>query len=221
MRLDIADCALRQLLDHFSPGGGGVVSLGKHLCGAATDLALQSIASAFAVPPGGGGAGSAEGLSAAAAAAAAAALPHTFAGLGIALCCHHACNFEDYVGKAWWREVLEGSAVEFEAAKYLSSWALLEEDREGCRGGGGSSSSSGSAGASPALPDAGAGQAGEWVLALPTALKARIGRAAKRAIDAGRLAFCAASGLGESVILHYCSRRVCLENALLLVTPRR
>jgi tRNA:m4X modification enzyme len=127
-----------------------VVGIGKHLCGGATDLALRSMAWTFA---GGTGrtkaielaalAGDGEGpsLSPPSAPDATTALPGEGGGAGagsgpaflrgvaIATCCHHRCTWESYVGKAWWREFLGGTAAEFEACRVLSSWAIIGEGR--------------------------------------------------------------------------------------------
>jgi hypothetical protein len=223
VRLDIGDCALKELLSCFHPEGGGVVGMGKHLCGAATDLTLRSIVQAFQAPPGageggggggGGGGGSGESIK----------QQHVFWGLGIALCCHHACNWEDYVGKDFWREAegFAGTAVEFEACKLLSSWALLEEDR-GVTPNPPTASGLLCALQHPRLSLEGLQDHAAWVLGLPTHLKAAIGRAAKRAIDAGRLRYLdgAFQEGGRARLQNYCTRACSLENTLLLFTPMR
>ncbi|KAJ1568997.1 tRNA:m4X modification enzyme, partial [Cladochytrium tenue] len=60
---------------------GGVVAVSKHLCGAATDLALRCLA-AYAAEH---------------AASAAEAQPPPLLGVVLAPCCHHRCRREDYV----------------------------------------------------------------------------------------------------------------------------
>ena len=100
LRTDIRHVLLRGL-----PGLGQgsdchhVVVIAKHLCGVATDLALRSME---ALPSD-------------------ATAPR--AGLSIATCCHHACVWEDYVGREWL--AAQGfTAAEFNVLKYWSGWAF-------------------------------------------------------------------------------------------------
>ncbi len=130
---------------------------------------------------------------------------HALKAISIALCCHHACSWREYVGKTWWRGVFKGSAVDFEVCRYLSSWALLEEGRGealmGCA-------------SPPTLPPPTLSP--EWATSLSVASKAWIGRAAKRAIDAGRLSFMGLALKRGGELIEYCPPRVSLENVLLL-----
>lgn len=220
IRLDIQDCALREALNHFSPQGGGVVAIGKHLCGAATDLTLRCLAESVgslggsmeAVRVAAGDVAAAEKAPSpslapplSSAAAAGCGPVHALKAISIALCCHHACAWSEYVGKTWWREVFKGSAVDFEVCRYLSSWALLEEGRgEALQG----------FASPPTLPPLTLSP--EWVTSLSVASKAWIGRAAKRAIDAGRLNFMSLALKCGGELIEYCPPRVSLENILLL-----
>ncbi|XP_056133503.1 tRNA:m(4)X modification enzyme TRM13 homolog isoform X3 [Lampris incognitus] len=97
-----------------------VVGVGKHLCGAATDLALRCLLERSEVcgtsesacrrhewtdrtaEPGGAG--------------------PDVCGLTIALCCHHRCVWRHYVGKDFFRQRGLG-ACEFAAFTRMSSWA--------------------------------------------------------------------------------------------------
>ena len=91
--MDIRHCCvgLLPLGDPSSPDSSSPVVVAKHLCGAATDLALRAVAS------------SASG--------------RRVCGVGIATCCHHACSWADYCGAEWMRE--KGfSGHEFELLKY-------------------------------------------------------------------------------------------------------
>jgi hypothetical protein len=86
-----------------------VVIMAKHLCGAATDLALRSL-NAFVAPSADDGAGGGAVLAARA------------RGLAIATCCHHACNWRDYLGREWL--AAQGvSPAEFDVMKIWSGWA--------------------------------------------------------------------------------------------------
>ena len=99
IRMDIRHCrlaGLRPFLEH-ERGPKRVVVIAKHLCGVATDLALRSLET----------------------------LPESVAsrGLSIATCCHHACMWDDYVGKDWL--VSSGfSRSEFNVLRLWSSWAF-------------------------------------------------------------------------------------------------
>ena len=100
IRMDIRHCRLSGLpplsLEH-KRGPKRVVVIAKHLCGVATDLALRSLET----------------------------LPEGTAsrGLSIATCCHHACMWDDYVGKDWL--VASGfSRSEFNVLRFWSSWAF-------------------------------------------------------------------------------------------------
>jgi hypothetical protein len=134
------------------------------------------------------------------------------------------------VGKAWWRGALGQSPEAFEAAKYLSSWALLEE----WRGWGGAAGAGGGACADapappplaqplppPPPPGQPAAAGARWAAALSTPQRAAIGRAAKRAINQGRLRFLAAAFHGAAPplrpqLVFYVPLRVSLENVLLV-----
>lgn len=184
-----------------SASGRRVVAMGKHLCGAATDLALRSLVSAFSstTNPGdiaGDGMSSPEPSP---------LLPGsdatTLSAIAIATCCHHACEWTAYVGKYWWREILRATPAEFEFARVLSSWFTLEK---GFVEGGEEDEhkSAAPADASAETPS----PARQYVASLDTATRARIGRAAKRAIDAGRVSF-----LGRA---HFHARLASLSSCL-------
>jgi len=85
-----------------------VVVIAKHLCGVATDLAIQSVAS-FPHIPVSSEATKQENLA------------HKV-GIAIATCCHHACHFPDYTGRDWY--LSQGfTAGEFEILKKWSGWS--------------------------------------------------------------------------------------------------
>lgn len=88
--------------------GCGLVGVGKHLCGAATDMALRSIVSAMQ----GGMAGGCG--------------PNVH-GIAIALCCHHACSWEELAGRDFLSH-LGFSAHHFHLLSHMTSWAVC-----GCR----------------------------------------------------------------------------------------
>ncbi|MEE6513138.1 hypothetical protein FKM82_020614 [Ascaphus truei] len=91
-----------------------VVGVGKHVCGAATDLALRCLVQ-NCTPP----AGEPQRKH-----------PRTdptvhrtlVAGLVIALCCHHRCDWQHYVGRDFFQEMGLGQR-EFGLLQRMSSWA--------------------------------------------------------------------------------------------------
>lgn len=70
--LDVHDCLL-QAGPPESVDDLEVLAVAKHLCGAATDLGLRKVLGSEA----------------------------RWRGLGIALCCHHACDWSSFVGREW------------------------------------------------------------------------------------------------------------------------
>ncbi|XP_051928695.1 tRNA:m(4)X modification enzyme TRM13 homolog isoform X2 [Hippocampus zosterae] len=85
-----------------------LVAVGKHLCGAATDLALRCLFPRREAdrPP--------KRLKA--------DHPVGVAGLALALCCHHRCEWRHYVGRRFFSDLGLGPA-EFAAFCRMSSWA--------------------------------------------------------------------------------------------------
>jgi len=81
--------------------GKPVVGVGKHLCGAATDLSLRCLAQ-----PG-----------------------VNCGGLGFALCCHHRCEWRSYVGKGFLSGLGFGKD-DFATLVRLSSWAVMVAKKE-------------------------------------------------------------------------------------------
>lgn len=87
-----------------------VVLIAKHLCGVASDFAIKS-----AFPLANSSTKHQEGFAR--------------CGLAIATCCHHACQFEDYVGKDWLAS--QGlSRHDFEQMKSWSGWATSHARNE-------------------------------------------------------------------------------------------
>lgn len=80
--------------------GRASVGVAKHLCGSATDLALNAF------------------------------VRHTNArGVAVATCCHHRCEWSSYVGRDYFRAALSGGTRrEFEKIARWSSWATQLED---------------------------------------------------------------------------------------------
>ncbi|GBF89040.1 tRNA:m(4)X modification enzyme-like [Raphidocelis subcapitata] len=112
------------------------VAYGKHLCGAATDMALRACLTAQAqgqaklqrpASVGDGAAGQEQQCC-------------VFRGLCIAMCCHHRCSWRTFVGK---RELAAFGIApwEFEVLAYATSWALCGHAAPAGEGGGSGSAS--------------------------------------------------------------------------------
>ena len=125
----------------------------------------------------------------------------------LAVCCHHQCNWEDYVGQKWWLS-LGLTRSDFGVFVKASSWASIAVDTD----------------TRPRLRAAGT----RTVTDSPSERSARSARsesAAKRAkgvqckrfIDAGRVAFLREEGVGDAHLQTYCDSAVTVENCLLVV----
>lgn len=96
--MDIRDLDLARV-DTFR-AARAVVAYGKHLCGAATDLALRCIHSWFGAHDG---------------------AERDFCAVAIALCCFHCCEWRSYTGKAWLQS-LGFTRDDFPLLRSLTSW---------------------------------------------------------------------------------------------------
>ena len=107
-----------------------LVVVGKHLCGAATDLSLvcsmdegraaaHEPAAAVLDGGGGGGGGGSSGDAA-----------HPVEGMVIALCCHQVCEWHRYCNPSFFSDVLKFSATDFKHIALMSSWAVCGERGE-------------------------------------------------------------------------------------------
>lgn len=83
------------------PRQHSVTIVAKHLCGVATDMAILSLRH---VTPS----------------------SSLHCGVAIATCCHHACQYDDYVGREMWLDRFGVTREEFDVAKYWSAWATLD-----------------------------------------------------------------------------------------------
>ncbi|NXN11810.1 TRM13 enzyme, partial [Indicator maculatus] len=109
-----------------------VVGIGKHLCGAATDLALRCLVESYTACCDGADEEPAPKRSKSDEAEEASNSPSAkecnqddckpVAGIVIALCCHHKCDWTHYVGREFFRSVGLGP-VEFHYFQRMSSWA--------------------------------------------------------------------------------------------------
>ncbi|CAK4629303.1 hypothetical protein LEN26_014209 [Aphanomyces euteiches] len=150
-----------------------VVCLSKHLCGVATDLSLRALANTL--PP----------------VAPSVMSPH-LVGLAVALCCHHACSWEDYVNPQYLLD-MGFSSAEFKLMIPLSGWATCGMGTEG--------------------------DAVETVLGWSREERTALGRKCKRLFDMGRVHYLRQLGLCAELV-HYCEESESLENCLLLAWRR-
>ncbi|XP_014302762.1 tRNA:m(4)X modification enzyme TRM13 homolog isoform X7 [Myotis lucifugus] len=211
-----------------------VVGIGKHLCGAATDLALRCLVETY-------GARREEGneepsakriknnkadkdLGAAAEVGGEGHVAEEWspvAGIVVALCCHHRCDWRHYVGKDYFRARGLG-ALEFHYFQRMSSWATCgrrtaaleassvprtrdDESEDGEEhDGGGHRGPEDRAGTLPGF--------------LPAEEKERLGRLCKLLIDQGRLEYLQRRGF-RAALQRYADPGVSLENVLLTALP--
>ena len=205
IRVDIGDLHLGRALDTLDTRGDtrGVVGVSKHLCGAATDLTLRCLAGT---------------------------LPESnFRGLMIALCCHHRCDWNSYVGKQFLID--QGfSRSSFHLLVSMSSWATCGFGRV--------KKTEASANQKPVSVSANQrtepGEEAEHEsdhgqefhpndrysrMGLSETNREAVGRLCKRVLDYGRVTYLKSFFPTLSVELkHYVSSEVSLENALLLCT---
>lgn len=179
-----------------------VVFVGKHLCGAATDLALRC-----ALPPN---------------AKARDERHRDFRVLGacVATCCHHRCEWGSYVNRAF-IEAHGFDAREFGWLARVSSWAVdgAHEKETAVSGGEGRATPKPRLGSgSTSVPSPEPADAGVTVEAGPDVSareRLELGGMAKTFLDVGRLRFLESRGF-EGAVRGYCAREVSPENRLLV-----
>uniref|UniRef100_A0A3Q4GHP3 tRNA:m(4)X modification enzyme TRM13 n=1 Tax=Neolamprologus brichardi TaxID=32507 RepID=A0A3Q4GHP3_NEOBR len=188
-----------------------LVGVGKHLCGAATDLALRCLLetagqseeeepphkrlrpSEPSEPRSGGGLRSAPtGCG-----------PGPVLGLTVALCCHHRCDWRHYVGQQFFLQRGLG-AREFSAFCRMSSWATCGLRPTNQRGDGEEHEPAEETDAVNGF--------------LSASEREQLGRLCKQLIDHGRCHFLQMKGF-SSKLTRYISSDVTLENVLLTAVP--
>ncbi|XP_061539494.1 tRNA:m(4)X modification enzyme TRM13 homolog [Phycodurus eques] len=205
-----------------------LVGVGKHLCGAATDLALRCLFQTSSTPrqqagpprkrhkasrdsaagdaPDPCGSRPARGPSEQGPCGSSDPFgPSPVLGLAVALCCHHRCEWRHYVGQKFFFDLGLGP-TEFSSFCRMSSWATC-----GLR----------------AASDQRADEEHEPLMAEETDVapgflspgeRERIGRRCKLLIDAGRIEFLRSKGFCGR-LTRYVSAQVTLENVLMTATP--
>lgn len=93
-----------------------IVGIGKHVCGAATDLALRCLVPAQPSKPEGPGPGSEVDT----------------IGIVIALCCYHTCSWEAYCNQEWVCQQGLGAA-DFGQLVRMAGWCHIEASSDSAR----------------------------------------------------------------------------------------
>lgn len=195
-RVDIRDLVLEKL-----PVDDSVVGVSKHLCGAATDFALQCLANAK---------------------------DKTF-GVLIALCCHHRCSWAPYVGKEFLLD--SGFAPkEFSLLCGLTSWATCGSGRPRSNRSSaapeeieenddvGEEKKENGVDSENAVGE----ETNERYkrLQLDRSVREEIGRQCKRILDFGRVKFVEKSLGLETCLRYYTSLDISLENVVLIARKK-
>jgi tRNA:m4X modification enzyme len=224
LRCDVADLDLRAApLPPVPPSAAApdaaappprrrrLVVTAKHLCGGGTDAALRCAARCTS-----GGDASSPAL----------------LGLAIAPCCHHACRWRVFCGKAALRAAGLGPA-QFALATRMASWALdanaaaLHAGASGDAGDGDDGDADADAASPAPAPkeeevedDAAAAQ--RW--GISSAERVAVGAAVKALFDGARTRWatqrCGGGGGAAATLVRYCERHVSPENRLILLNTR-
>ncbi|XP_053806260.1 tRNA:m(4)X modification enzyme TRM13 homolog isoform X2 [Vidua chalybeata] len=207
-----------------------VVGIGKHLCGAATDLALRCLVESYTTCCDGE---DEEPAPKRCRAAQTELAPHKsagnesttedrkpVAGIVIALCCHHKCDWTHYVGREFFKSVGLGP-VEFHYFQRMSSWATCGMQET-------TSKTSTSEDSEDQTNDT---EEHEHTLSrtasgsdtlqgiLSAEERKEIGCLCKRLIDHGRMEYLQQQGY-KAALQYYTESAVSLENVLLTAVPK-
>ncbi|XP_012697417.2 tRNA:m(4)X modification enzyme TRM13 homolog isoform X2 [Clupea harengus] len=188
-----------------------VVGVGKHLCGAATDLALRCLLER-AEPVGHGDQLPSKRVK---------ADTLEVCGVAVALCCHHRCDWRHYVGREFFQERGLGAA-EFGAFQRMSSWATCGMSKAAGHRDAAAAGTTGTTGRDAADEEDEHEDVGD---AVPEGLdsvgveeREHIGRLCKLLIDQGRVHYLRQRGL-DADLCFYTSPDISLENVLLTAVP--
>ncbi|NXA07811.1 TRM13 enzyme, partial [Sapayoa aenigma] len=203
-----------------------VVGIGKHLCGAATDLALRCLVESYTTCCAGENEEPAAKRSRTTETEVA---PNTSAdnrsstedckpvvGIVIALCCHHKCDWIHYVGREFFRSVGLGP-VEFHYFQRMSSWATcgMQETTNKASASEEQTHDTEEHGQTFSRTESGSDT-------LPGILtveeRKEVGCLCKRLIDHGRIEYLQQQGY-KAALQYYIEAAVSLENVLLTAVP--
>jgi len=215
IKIDIADLLLQKIpLIEKCNGEKSLVALSKHLCGCATDLALRCLANSEMLVK----------------------------GLCIACCCHHRCEWNSYVAKAFITDECGFHADDFFYLTRMTTWATCGDGRP--REAAPSENSNlapSNSDNSRRYPDATptnseeipspiedseepapAGSRFERLGLNSMSERAEVGWRVKRIFDEGRVRFAKdVLGLENARLLHYCAKSVSPENVLLIASKEK
>jgi len=198
VQCDICNLDLRVALSNTLVASNvSVIAIGKHICGAASDLSLHCCVQAAKAQR------RSDGMSESV----------SVQGVAFALCCHHVCEWSKYVGREW----LIGQGLneeDFNSMRWFSKLAHTQyrqrsshcmEDKLNKQWQSQSSDIS---------------DRGNSMSARAAAARAELGHLCKRLIDEGRLAFLVREGW-DCRLVRFVDRETSPENVLLLAWPRR
>ncbi|XP_057258387.1 tRNA:m(4)X modification enzyme TRM13 homolog isoform X1 [Pezoporus wallicus] len=206
-----------------------VVGIGKHLCGAATDLALRCLVESYTTccdaeneepAPKRSRTDQTEVASNNSAdneSSEADCKP--VAGIVIALCCHHKCDWTHYVGREFFKSVGLGP-VEFHYFQRMSSWATCGMRETTKQASGSEESEEQTNNTEEHEQTFGKLESGPDTLQgiLTVEERKEIGCLCKRLIDHGRIEYLQQRGY-KAVLQYYIESAVSLENVLLTAVP--
>lgn len=188
IRADIADLAVRHVAE--CADAERLVGVSKHLCGAATDLAIRCLRQD----------------------------ERRAQGFVIALCCHHRCEWPSFVGKRFWRDCgLERS--DFAIVTKLVSWAVCGsgESRETRRAKASKGQDEAVAAAATTEPnDETAAPTAAVQQRYAQAEREEIGRQCKRLLDYARVQFLRNECALDANLYYYIGTDVTLENVCIV-----
>ncbi|XP_071953611.1 tRNA:m(4)X modification enzyme TRM13 homolog [Antedon mediterranea] len=234
LNLDISDLDLASvpgIKDKSQP----IVGISKHLCGAATDLALRCLIT-FNTDNNGSTSESKRDIPkeenvkvndqevnepiAKRLCASSKDTPdkRQVSGTVFALCCHHRCNWKNYVGKEFFKE-MGFSPEEFRVMTRLTSWAVcgtkkndesdhLVNDTESHNQGNTSETAQTSLNSKQPMSKSDGMNAEE---------RAEIGRQCKRLIDLGRVKYMQGHGFNVDLV-YYIQQEISLENVVFIAS---
>ncbi|XP_010017143.1 PREDICTED: tRNA:m(4)X modification enzyme TRM13 homolog, partial [Nestor notabilis] len=206
-----------------------VVGIGKHLCGAATDLALRCLVESYTTccdaeneepAPKRSRADQTEVASSDSAGnESSKADCKPVAGIVIALCCHHKCDWTHYVGREFFKSVGLGP-VEFHYFQRMSSWATCGMRETTNKASASEESEEQTNGAEDHEQTVSGIESGPDTLQgiLTAEERKEIGCLCKRLIDHGRIEYLQQRGY-EALLQYYIESAVSLENVLLTAVP--
>lgn len=205
-----------------------VVGIGKHLCGAATDLALRCLVESYTT----GGEDGEPAPKRCRAAQTEVAPPTSagnesttedhkpVAGIVIALCCHHKCDWTHYVGREFFKSAGLGP-VEFHYFQRMSSWATCGMRETTSKASTSEDSEDPTNDTEEHEQTLSRTECGSDTLQgiLSVEERQEIGCLCKRLIDHGRIEYLQHQGY-KAALQYYTEAAVSLENVLLTAVPR-